>query len=347
VDVSTTPHFTWSPDSNSTTRLLEVATDAAFNTVVYSATLAGLTDAHQAGSPLDPGTSYYWRVTPNNACGVGGVSEVYEFTTRAVEYCRAPGTNINGGPHFDVLNISDAGIITDLIFELNLTHSWIGDLQVSLQHLGTGTTVSAVDRPGNPLFGTDGCDDNNFVNFLLQDGSSNGSHDISCLDMDTTPAYAPDSDWDPIEALSTFSGEDINGSWRLSVTDLATGRDAGTLDRWCLLPTILPNEAPVANSDAYTTTEDVMLSVSVPGVLGNDTDVNNDPLTAVLDSDVSNGTLTLNLNGSIMYTPDPGFVGEDSFTYHANDGVANSNVVVVTITVLQKPTLYLPVVLKE
>jgi hypothetical protein len=41
----------------------------------------------------------------------------------------------------------------------------------------------------------------------------------------------------------------------------------------------------------------------------------------------------LNANGSFSYTPNAAFVGVDSFTYRANDGLANSNIATVTITV--------------
>ena len=57
------------------------------------------------------------------------------------------------------------------------------------------------------------------------------------------------------------------------------------------------------------------------GVLINDTDVDGDNLTAVLDSmvNVSNGTLTLDANGSFTYTHDGSETTEDSFTYSASD----------------------------
>ncbi len=94
------------------------------------------------------------------------------------------------------------------------------------------------------------------------------------------------------------------------------------------------NAAPVAADDAYTTDEDSLLEVAAPGVLGNDFDPDVDPLTAVLVSDVSDGTLTLGADGSLTYAPDPGFFGSDAFTYVASDGVADSNVATVSITVV-------------
>src|SRR5206468_1096202 len=93
------------------------------------------------------------------------------------------------------------------------------------------------------------------------------------------------------------------------------------------------NDAPVANNDAYTTAEDTPLTVTAPGVLANDTDVDGDSLTAILVSAPTHGSLGLNANGSFTYTPAPNFNGTDSFTYTANDATADSNVATVTLTV--------------
>ncbi len=56
-------------------------------------------------------------------------------------------------------------------------------------------------------------------------------------------------------------------------------------------------------------------------------------MTAVLDADVSHGSLTLDADGSFLYAPTNGYSGADSFTYHANDGTLDSNVVTVSIGV--------------
>src|SRR5439155_1222804 len=93
------------------------------------------------------------------------------------------------------------------------------------------------------------------------------------------------------------------------------------------------NDAPVAVNDPYTTNEDTPLTVVAPGVLGNDTDVDGDALTAVLVGGPSRGALTLNADGGFTYTPTANFNGSDSFSYKANDGVAQSNVATVTLTI--------------
>jgi VCBS repeat-containing protein len=93
------------------------------------------------------------------------------------------------------------------------------------------------------------------------------------------------------------------------------------------------NDAPTAAGEAYSTAEDTALTVAPPGVLGNDTDPDGDPLTAALVTGPSHGSLTLNPNGSFSYTPAGNFAGGDSFTYRASDGTLTSNPATVAITV--------------
>jgi hypothetical protein len=95
---------------------------------------------------------------------------------------------------------------------------------------------------------------------------------------------------------------------------------------------IAPASSAVAVDDAYTTAFESLLTVpGVTGVLANDTPSTG--VTAVLDADVSNGTLSLAFDGSFTYQPDAAFTGTDTFTYHTTDGVNDSNIATVTITV--------------
>ena len=94
------------------------------------------------------------------------------------------------------------------------------------------------------------------------------------------------------------------------------------------------NTAPVANNDAYTVAEGGTLNVAAPGVLGNDTDAENNPLTAVLVTGPAHASsFTLNSNGSFTYVHDGSETTTDSFTYKANDGSLDSNVATVNITI--------------
>jgi VCBS repeat-containing protein len=90
---------------------------------------------------------------------------------------------------------------------------------------------------------------------------------------------------------------------------------------------------PVAADDGYSTAEDTSLTVATPGVLGNDSDADDDALMAVLVSTPTSGTLAFDADGSFVYTPTLDFNGVVTFTYRANDGTSDSNAATVTITV--------------
>jgi VCBS repeat-containing protein len=68
-------------------------------------------------------------------------------------------------------------------------------------------------------------------------------------------------------------------------------------------------------------------------VLLNDTDPENNSLTAVKVTDPTHGTLTLNANGTFTYTHNNDSATSDSFTYRASDGPNQSNITTVTITI--------------
>jgi uncharacterized repeat protein (TIGR01451 family) len=111
-----------------------------------------------------------------------------------------------------------------------------------------------------------------------------------------------------------------------------TGSGFGTNNAFVAKLTV-PNVAPVSSADAYSVDEDAGLNVAAPGVLGNDTDADGNPLTAELVSGPTAGVLVLNANGSFTYTPDLNFHGTVTFTYRVNDGKLDSGNANVTITV--------------
>jgi VCBS repeat-containing protein len=95
------------------------------------------------------------------------------------------------------------------------------------------------------------------------------------------------------------------------------------------------NWYPTANANTYSVTEDNVLTVSAPGVLGNDADPEGQAMTAELVSSVSpsQGTLSLNSNGSFTYTPAANFYGTASFTYRTSPGQVEVNPRTATVSI--------------
>ena len=79
--------------------------------------------------------------------------------------------------------------------------------------------------------------------------------------------------------------------------------------------------------------EDTPLTVATPGVLGNDVDIDGDSLTVTANTDPSQGTVAINADGSLTYTPKAGYNGPDSFNYTISDGKGGSDTATVTIDV--------------
>jgi VCBS repeat-containing protein len=73
--------------------------------------------------------------------------------------------------------------------------------------------------------------------------------------------------------------------------------------------------------------------VPAAGVLGNDSDIDGPSLSSILVSGPAHGSLALNGDGSFTYTPEANYNGSDSFTYKANDGLAESDVATAHIAI--------------
>ena len=118
-------------------------------------------------------------------------------------------------------------------------------------------------------------------------------------------------------------------SFVYQVDDNAGGADTATVTL-----NILPiNDPPSAVGNSYSVDEGQTLNITAPGVVGNDTDPENDNLTATQLTGPQHGTLQLNANGSFSYTHDGGETTSDSFTYRVSDGNGGTDTATVNITV--------------
>ncbi len=124
--------------------------------------------------------------------------------------------------------------------------------------------------------------------------------------------YAPDENWSGVDGL-TFKVSD--------------GMDDSSVATVSI--TVNPvNDAPVADDKTVDGWVNRAVSVELSG-----SDVEGDALTFAVDSPPSHGTIS-DLDpeaGTLVYTPDSGFVGSDTFTYVAGDGLADSSPATVTV----------------
>ncbi len=90
------------------------------------------------------------------------------------------------------------------------------------------------------------------------------------------------------------------------------------------------NAPPVAVDDSGTTAQNA--PVTIP-VLANDSDPDGDPLTVVAAAHGAKGTVAVNGDGTITYTPNSKAKGSDSFGYTITDSVGNTASAIVSVLV--------------
>ncbi|WP_435021367.1 Ig-like domain-containing protein [Tundrisphaera sp. TA3] len=185
---------------------------------------------------------------------------------------------------------------------------------VALPDAYSGTQGTALIVPGPGVLGNDTDPNGTQLTAVLVTGPANGT---LFLNPDGSFTYTPNPGFIGNDSFVYRASDGVNFSNPVAVT----------------LAINAANGAPVALPDIYTGPQGVPLVIAGPGVLGNDTDPDGSPLTAVLVTGPANGTLVLNPNGSFTYTPNAGFVGTDTFTYRASDGTNLSNPVGVTVVV--------------
>jgi VCBS repeat-containing protein len=170
----------------------------------------------------------------------------------------------------------------------------------------------AVDAPGLLANDVDAEDDP--LEASLVSGPSHGQLTLSA---DGSFTYTPDPD---------YFGPD---SFVYQATD-GTHADEATVS----LAVRSVEDVPAADDDSYSTDEDQPLVVGEPGVLGNDTDLQGDALTATVATGPAHGQLSLADDGSFTYSPDGDYFGPDAFTYEASDG---TNADTATVSLMVRP----------
>lgn len=154
----------------------------------------------------------------------------------------------------------------------------------------------------------------------------NPNHGSVTLNADGSFGYSPQANFYGIDSFTYHASDGTFTSGEVTVT----------------LQIEPVNDPPAAEPDRYLTNatsgRPFVINQPANGVLKNDTDQDNHPLSASLIEKPQNGTLVLNPDGTFTYTPNSGFGTDaansiDRFTYQVNDGQGGTNTAIVEIEV--------------
>ncbi len=172
----------------------------------------------------------------------------------------------------------------------------------------TLSTVDIVDPNDTDL-------DGDTLTITSVGGARNGTVD---LNPDGTVTFTPAPNYSG-PASFTYTIDDGNG-----------GSDTATVT-----VNVAPvNDAPEAVDDTLGAVEDTPLTLSTVDIVDpNDTDLDGDTLTITSVGGARNGTVDLNPDGTVTFTPAPNYSGPASFTYTIDDGNGGSDTATVTVNV--------------
>ncbi|MEQ8477968.1 reprolysin-like metallopeptidase [Fulvivirga sp.] len=215
-DVGLSPLLIWN-ELNNNTYQLDIALDNGFSNIIESKT--NISEGNFQPQLLKNSTTYFWRVKGTNSC------ESTDFTTSnfTTVSCNTtassdiPKSISSGAPNTVIseIEISASGKIGDVnILNLVGTHTYIEDLEVKL-----------ISPKGTEVVLFSGiCGSNDDFNLNFDQDS-----DISTINCPPTTGNT----YQALENLDVFNGEEMNGIWKLNVTDQVPD-DGGSLQSWSL-----------------------------------------------------------------------------------------------------------------
>ena len=199
----------------------------------------------------------------------------------------------------------------------------------------TGITITDVDAGGDTIEvslsvanGSLALNDTAGLGLIDGDGSDGtlsvtGSQAAINAALANGLVYTPDANFNGTDTL-TVVADDLghNGTGGPLVTTASAEITVNAV-----------NDAPVAGGDSAATDEDTPVTISAAELVANDTDVDGDALTIASVGNAVNGTVALDANGDVVFTPNPDFSGDATFTYTVSDGNGGTDTATVNVTV--------------
>ena len=280
TQISTSPVLEWDDELNAQRYQIQIGRTASFGRLFVDEVVTAST-YRISSTTLFPSTVYYWRVRPINDCGQGAYT-TQSFTTFQCDEIDAavsspipiPDNNATGITSSISVNQANNIAIGKVNVEVQSTHEYSGDLLITLTS-PAGTTIA--------LTSPNGCATPNLGVTFDDDAGA-----FSCNTAPGQPGYVDSVA--PVQPLSAFNGETVNGTWTLGVQDRGPA-DLGTLNNWkitfCEVPAVLSNEEVIANEfSVYPNPSNGLFTIA-----GKNTDSANGAVIHILD-----------LNGRVVFT---------------------------------------------
>jgi subtilisin-like proprotein convertase family protein len=209
-NLSIDPLIKWSSAKGAELYTLEVHDSPSFGAGSLIRDFALTDTSFQVSDQLEPGKLYYWRIGARNDCGVTRLDDIYTFHT-GVQNCYQymaddlPRNISTGTPTLNnEIQVSEMGLVTDVnVLKVRGSHDWVSDVKASVISPASTEVILFQNKcPGQQNF-----------NLSLDDQAAS---DVEC-------PLTGGLNYKPLQPLSSFNGEEINGTWNVVIDDQNPG----------------------------------------------------------------------------------------------------------------------------
>lgn len=263
--LSTSVNLVWNSQINAESYNVQVSNLSNFSSTLFN---TSVTNNRFTANGLLEDTVYYWRVTPINRCGNGLSNDatVYSFKTgilvcgnavfNATDFSNATIASRANSSAFVPVTITGGYLIGSMKVNLNLTHTYIQDMTISL------VGPASIGSPVVILF-KEACGDNDNIACTLDD---NGSVP-QCSGIPSVSGIIA-----PFEALNAFNTLPANGEWTLKISDPYNG-DGGVVNSFSIDICYINNTLglvsnSLSNASVYPNPTRDILFVDIPQAIG-------------------------------------------------------------------------------
>ncbi len=261
--LSTSTILNWGAQVNAETYTVQVSTSPLFSNFLIN---ESVTRNQYFASGLSQQTRYYWRVIPFNRCGNGTISTatVFNFDTgilicdqifTATDYSDAIIASVANSNASVPLTISGGYTIGDINVNINLTHTYVQDMTISLEGPASiGSPIIVLLR--------EACGEEDNIGCTIDDDGTSPS---------CTGNPAISGSIAPVDSLSSLNALPADGVWILRIND-PYNIDGGTVDLFSMnlcrvVAALSINEnSSLLNSSVYPNPTNGTVNVSIPSI---------------------------------------------------------------------------------